>query len=203
MIAHGQGRPVSGRRPVLLLHGRRRRQGRLDDVRRERRHDLARKAPYSEWLQERRTVVDLMPFDAEVEAETPADMIAQLTAFGWSLEDLEMQVGDMSNAGKETLFSLGEDTALAVLSDTPHTLYDYFKQRFAQVTNPPIDPLREGVVMSLEMSIGSRHDLVDAPAEGLAKQTKLRDPGASAASRDAPASALPTTCGCPGRRRRG
>lgn len=60
-------------------------------------------------------------------------MVQQLTAFGWSLEDVDMQVGDMSSLGKETLFSLGEDTALAVLSNNPHTMYDYFKQRFAQV----------------------------------------------------------------------
>ena len=76
----------------------------------------------------------------------------------------------MANLGKETLFSLGEDTALAVLSNNPHTLYDYFKQRFAQVTNPPIDPLREGVVMGLDMSLGRRHDLTHAPSEELAKQ---------------------------------
>ena len=57
-----------------------------------------------------------------------------MTAFGWSSEDLEMQVFDMSNGGKETLFSMGDDAALAVLSSQPHTLYDYFKQRFAQVT---------------------------------------------------------------------
>ena len=67
----------------------------------------------------------------------------------------------MSNAGKETLFSLGNDAPLAVLSQNPSTTYDYFKQRFAQVTNPPIDPLREGVVMGLDMSLGRRH----APAD--------------------------------------
>ena len=62
----------------------------------------------------------------------------------------------MANGGKETLFSMGDDIALAVLSESPQPLYDYFKQRFAQVTNPPIDPLREGVVMSLEMTLGKR-----------------------------------------------
>ena len=99
-----------------------------------------------------------------------------MTAFGWSAEDLQMQVLDMSNGGKETLFSMGEDTALAVLSGLPHPLYDYFKQRFAQVTNPPIDPLREGVVMSLEMSLGKRYDLQDSPSEELAKQLKVTSP---------------------------
>merc|ERR1719424_691291 len=87
-----------------------------------------------------------------------------------------MQVADMSNAGKETLFSLGNDAPLAVLSQNPSVTYDYFKQRFAQVTNPPIDPLREGVVMSLEMSLGKRYDIQDAPSEELANQLKVTSP---------------------------
>ncbi len=98
------------------------------------KQDLAALAPYGEWLAEKRAVVEPLPFDVEEAEEVPANLVQQLTAFGWSLEDLEMQVGDMANAGKETLFSLGEDTPLAVMSDKPHTLYDYFKQRFAQVT---------------------------------------------------------------------
>ena len=138
--------------------------------------DLASKAPYGEWLDKHRTLIPAMPFDTEVEAAVPDNTIQQLTAFGWSLEDLEMQVGDMSNAGKETLFSLGEDTPLAVLSEKPHTLYDYFKQRFAQVTNPPIDPLREGIVMGLDMALGKRCDLRDAPAEELADQMRITTP---------------------------
>jgi len=138
--------------------------------------DLASKAPYGEWLAKSRTVVEAMPFTVEEEAAVPENVIEQLTAFGWSLEDLEMQVGDMANAGKETLFSLGEDTPLAVLSDKPHTLYDYFKQRFAQVTNPPIDPLREGIVMGLDMSLGKRRDLREAPSAELADQLRVTTP---------------------------
>merc|ERR1719159_1242283 len=107
-----------------------------------------------------------------------------MTAFGWSLEDLDMQVADMSNAGKETLFSLGNDAPLAVLSQNPSTTYDYFKQRFAQVTNPPIDPLREGVVMGLDMSIGKRPDLRDAPAPELADQVRVASPILNAAEMD-------------------
>jgi glutamate synthase (ferredoxin) len=104
-------------------------------------------------------------FTAESAGELGNSTVQQMTAFGWSLEDLDMQVADMSNAGKETLFSLGNDAPLAVLSQNPSTTYDYFKQRFAQVTNPPIDPLREGVVMGLDMSLGRRHDLTNAPSE--------------------------------------
>jgi len=138
--------------------------------------DLAQKVPYGEWLKEHRVVVPRMDFDAEVNAVTPENTIQQLTAFGWSLEDVEMQVGDMADAGKETLFSLGEDTPLAILSQKPHTLYDYFKQRFAQVTNPPIDPLREGIVMALDMPLGRRHDLRDAPSVECARQLRVTSP---------------------------
>ena len=109
-------------------------------------------------------------FTAEAAGELGNSTVQQMTGFGWSLEDLDMQVADMSNGGKETLFSLGNDAPLAVLSQNPSTTYDYFKQRFAQVTNPPIDPLREGVVMGLDMSLGRRHDLTNAPSEELAKQ---------------------------------
>ena len=91
----------------------------------------------------------------------------------------------MSNAGKETLFSLGNDAPLAVLSQNPSTAYDYFKQRFAQVTNPPIDPLREGVVMGLDMSLGRRLDLTDAPSEDLAKQLRVESPLLNQADMDA------------------
>ncbi|CAN0366551.1 unnamed protein product [Scytosiphon promiscuus] len=66
----------------------------------------------------------------------------------------------MAKSGKESTFCMGDDIPLAVMSEQPHVLYDYFKQRFAQVTNPPIDPLREGTVMSLEMSLGQRGNVM-------------------------------------------
>ena len=143
----------------------------------EVKKELAKAAPYGEWLKAHRSVIEPDPeFSDEVSTDLAGDEIAQMTAFGWSAEDLQMQVLDMANGGKETLFSMGEDTALAVLSGLPHPPYDYFKQRFAQVTNPPIDPLREGVVMSLEMSLGKRYDIQDAPSEELANQLKVTSP---------------------------
>ena len=98
----------------------------------EVKQDLASQAPYGEWLKKLRSRVERMPFDAEAGA-TQGDVenqrdVTQMTAFGWSLEDLEMQVSDMSNGGKETLFSMGNDIALAVLSESPQPLYDYFKR---------------------------------------------------------------------------
>ncbi|KAL3932174.1 MAG: hypothetical protein SGPRY_000812 [Prymnesium sp.] len=147
----------------------------------EIKQELAKEAPYGEWLEKHRSIIEPMPFDREMEGEVAPNVVQQLTAFGWSLEDVDMQVGDMSSLGKETLFSLGEDTALAVLSNNPHTMYDYFKQRFAQVgigevTNPPIDPLREGIVMSLDMSLGKRGDVIHAPSEELADQLRITSP---------------------------
>ena len=124
------------------------------------------------------------PFDAEAGA-TQGDVenqrdVTQMTAFGWSLEDLEMQVSDMSNGGKETLFDGERHRARRPLRE-PQPLYDYFKQRFAQVTNPPIDPLREGIVMGVEMTLGKRRDLLAAPAEALAEFLTLDSPVLNAA----------------------
>lgn len=90
---------------------------------------------------------------------------AQAT-FGWGLEDIGMQIQDMAGSGKETTYSMGDDAPLAALSEKPHPLYNYFKQRFAQVTNPPIDPLREGVVMSLSMTLGKKESIYKVSEDG-------------------------------------
>ena len=85
-------------------------------------------------------------------------LIESQSFFGWGTEDVEVQISAMAAEGVEATFCMGDDAPLAALSEMPHTLYDYFKQRFAQVTNPPIDPLREGAVMSLNMFLGARGD---------------------------------------------
>lgn len=90
---------------------------------------------------------------------------AQAT-FGWSLEDIGMQIQDMAGAAKETTYSMGDDAPLAVLSERAQPMYNYFKQRFAQVTNPPIDPLREGVVMSLSMTLGKKESIYKVNEKG-------------------------------------
>jgi glutamate synthase (ferredoxin) len=81
----------------------------------------------------------------------------------------------MASEGKEPTFSMGDDIPLAVLSERPHLLYDYFKQRFAQVTNPPIDALRERLVMSLKMELGERGNLLEAKPS-YARRLKLESP---------------------------
>ena len=96
-------------------------------------------------------------------------------SFGWSLEDIGMQIQDMAGAAKETTYSMGDDAPMAVLSERPHPLYNYFKQRFAQVTNPPIDPLREGVVMSLAMTLGKKQSIYKVDEAG-ARLIHLQSP---------------------------
>ena len=90
-----------------------------------------------------------------------ADMIlTKVPASGLGQEDSGMIIEGMAQQGAEPTYCMGDDIPLAVLSDKPHMLYNYFKQRFAQVTNPPIDPLREGLVMSMTMRLGKRGNLL-------------------------------------------
>ncbi|HTL89097.1 MAG TPA: glutamate synthase large subunit, partial [Leptolyngbya sp.] len=123
----------------------------------------AKAHPYGEWLKHRKTLQSQAFLEAsEMDAPT---LLTHQTAFGYTLEDLEMVIQDMAAQGKEPTFCMGDDIPLAVLSSRPHLLYDYFKQRFAQVTNPPIDPLREKLVMSLRMQLGARGNLLEINAE--------------------------------------
>ena len=117
--------------------------------------EIASRHPYGEWMEKHRK--DVKKLDNKADGERLYDdataTFAQGT-FGWSLEDIGMQIQDMAGSGKETTYSMGDDAPIAVLSERPHTPYNYFKQRFAQVTNPPIDSLREKSVMSLETCFG-------------------------------------------------
>jgi glutamate synthase (ferredoxin) len=103
------------------------------------------------------------------------NLLRQQIAFGYTTEDVEMVIVPMAQDGKEATFCMGDDIPLAVLSEKPHLLYDYFKQRFAQVTNPPIDPLRESLVMSLKVELGERGNLLD-PKPEYARRLKLDSP---------------------------
>ncbi|QSJ17160.1 glutamate synthase large subunit [Nostoc sp. UHCC 0702] len=96
-------------------------------------------------------------------------------AFGYTTEDVEMVIETMAVTGSEKTFCMGDDIPLAVLSEKPHLLYDYFKQRFAQVTNPAIDPLREKLVMSLKVELGERGNLLE-PKPEYARRLKLESP---------------------------
>jgi len=127
--------------------------------------EIASRHPYGEWIANQRqdiTHKDSCPDRVYDDATTT---FAQST-FGWSLEDIGMQINDMASGGKETTYSMGDDAPLAVLSERPHVTPNYFKQRFAQVTNPPIDPLREGVVMSLGMTLGKKESIYKVSEKG-------------------------------------
>jgi len=135
---------------------------------------VATRHPYGAWLKSHR--VELSPqLFAEQRFYQADELLQQQNAFGYTVEDVDMIIQDMAAQGKEPTFCMGDDIPLAVLSEKPHLLYDYFKQRFAQVTNPAIDPLRERLVMSLTTQLGARGNLLDEKPE-YARLLKLESP---------------------------
>ena len=121
--------------------------------------------PYGDWVNNNIVHFSDLPaadFDAKVE-ET--DLTTRKKAFGYSLEDEKIILSSMGQTGKEAIGSMGTDTPLAVLSDKPRLIFDYFKQLFAQVTNPPLDGIREEVVTSLKLTIGSAHNVFEQGAQ--------------------------------------
>ncbi|MEG4285314.1 glutamate synthase-related protein [Microcoleus sp. A006_D1] len=135
---------------------------------------IAKQHPYGEWLKQNRETLQPQPFTSTTTLDSQT-LLATQTAFGYNAEDLDMVIVEMASSGKEPTFCMGDDVPLAVLSEKPQLLYNYFKQRFAQVTNPPIDPLREGMVMSLTMNMGLRGNLLQAVPEN-AKLLKIDSP---------------------------
>ena len=133
-------------------------QGRLvDDA--ELKRDLAARQPYGEWLAANRFALDDLP-DADAPPSQPAgNLLAQQVTFGYTLEDLRLIMEPMADTGSEPVGSMGNDTPLAVLSDQSPLLFNYFKQLFAQVSNPPLDAIREELVTSLESTLGSEVNL--------------------------------------------
>ncbi|MBN1590189.1 MAG: glutamate synthase subunit alpha, partial [Pirellulales bacterium] len=136
---------------------------------------IARQKPYRRWLEENRIELRglFQPFRAA--RYDPETLLARLRLFGYTREELQTVLAPMAANGQEPVGSMGTDTPLAVLSNRPKLLFDYFKQLFAQVTNPPIDPLREGLVMSLMTFTGKQHNLLDETPEHC-RQLKLHHP---------------------------
>jgi len=148
-------------------------QGRIveDD---EVKAQVASQRPYGEWYAERVVRLDDLPERAP-RAPRVEPLRSKQLAFGYSQEDLRMVIAPMAANGEEPTASMGNDAALAVLSDRQPPLFAYFKQLFAQVTNPPIDPIRESVVMSLATSVGGEINLLsESPAH--AHQLSMRQP---------------------------
>src|SRR5213082_289748 len=128
------------------------------------KREVARRRPYARWAA--RSVRPLRPA-ARVTLPTcdGPELVTRQLAFGWSFEDLRYVAEPMATAGQDTVWSMGDDTPIPPLSRIPQSLYAYVRQRFAQVTNPAIDPLRETLVMSLRMHLGRRGSLLaDSPA---------------------------------------
>ena len=131
--------------------------------------------PYGKWLEESRIVLADQPHPSGVPDDDPHTVKERQKSFGYTLEDLRLLLAPMAVGGEEAIGSMGTDTPLAVLSHRPQSLYGYFKQLFAQVTNPPIDPIRESLVMSLAGYIGRNGSLLD-PGPEAAHQIKLDTP---------------------------
>ena len=122
---------------------------------------VARRKPYAEWVQANKIDLAALPESPSFQAISPDECSVLQRAFGYTREELRVVIGAMALAGEEPVGSMGADTPLAVLSDRPQLLFRYFKQQFAQVTNPPIDPIREALVMSLVSCVGGEGNLLD------------------------------------------
>ena len=131
----------------------------------EIKKNLAARQPYSDWLKEQQVSLDALPEPSRVIASNPETLLRRQRAYGYSEEDLRILLAPMGARGEEPVGSMGTDTPLACLSDRPQPLFNYFKQLFAQVTNPPIDPIREELVMSLISYIGTERNILDEKPE--------------------------------------
>ncbi len=136
---------------------------------------LASECPYSEWLSEGRVELAKLKSGRKAEDAVP-DFTRRLRAFDYTREDIDRVIVPMCQTAQEPLSSMGNDTQLAVLSDRPQLLFNYFRQQFAQVTNPPIDPIREELVMSLTEYIGAVGMNILTPSEGHCKMVRLPQP---------------------------
>jgi glutamate synthase (NADPH/NADH) large chain len=140
----------------------------------EIKHQLASAKPYDDWLKAAQYHLEELP-DVPDENGQASKLLDRQQAFGYSQEDLKFFLQPMAVQGEDPVGSMGCDTPLAVLSKKPRLLYDYFKQNFAQVTNPPIDPIREQLVMSLVSMIGPRPNLL-GHAAGAHKRLEVHQP---------------------------
>src|SRR5947207_8825001 len=122
----------------------------------ELKKQICSQKPYGEWLNKYKIRLEELPESRVMFTHLEHDQVFKYQkTFGYSKEDLETIIAPMALEGKEPVGSMGSDTPLAVLSDQPQHLSSYFKQLFAQVTNPPIDPIRERLIMSLATFVGN------------------------------------------------
>ncbi len=135
-------------------------QGRIiDDV--EIKSQLANMQPYRQWIERLRLKLESLPAQKAADPRKDVALLDRQQAFGWTQEDIKFVLQPMAANGEESTGSMGNDAPLAVLSNRAKPFYNYFRQLFAQVTNPPIDPIREQLVMSLVSFIGPKPNLLD------------------------------------------
>ncbi len=149
-------------------------QGRIIDDE-EVKADIARRKPYRSWVTQYRVSLDELPEPLNVPQPDHHTLRQRQQAFGYTVEELKMVITPMIVNGEEPVSSMGTDTPLAVLSERPQLLFKYFKQLFAQVTNPPIDPIREELVMSLTTSIGPKPNLMEEHPEAC-RRIRVKQP---------------------------
>ncbi len=137
---------------------------------------LAQAKPYQKWLDETQIHLEDLPYEVGPMTPDARTLLDRQQAFGYTQEDTKFFLTPMALTGQDPIGSMGMDVPLAVLSDRPKRLFDYFKQCFAQVTNPPIDPIREELVMSLVSLIGPRPNLLDPDDAGTKKRLEVRQP---------------------------
>ncbi len=142
----------------------------------EIKKELSAANPYKEWLRKSQLVLEeLKPVEARA-SRTDVSLLDKQQAFGYTQEDLDLLMAPMAITGQEAVGSMGTDTPIAALSSRAKPLFSYFKQNFAQVTNPPIDPIREELVMSLVSFIGPRPNILDLEGTSRRKRLEVRQP---------------------------
>src|SRR5262245_25128278 len=141
----------------------------------ELKRTYAREHPYGEWLKTYIRPVESLPAPPHVPEPDHDTVLHRQLAFGYTHEDLRILLAPMATAGEEPVGSMGTDTSLAVLSNRPRLLYDYFKELFAQVTNPPLDGIREELVTQISTTIGPEGNLLE-PTPEACRQLKLKTP---------------------------
>ncbi|MBX3112286.1 MAG: glutamate synthase large subunit [Fimbriimonadaceae bacterium] len=149
-------------------------QGRLVNDR-EIKEDLASRRPYEDWLRAGQRTLGQIPEPPQVHGADLDNLLWRQRLFGYTQEDIKMVLTPMASLGEEPVGSMGNDIPLACLSDRPQLLFNYFRQLFAQVTNPPVDPLRESLVMSLISPIGREGNFLDETPD-LCKSLRLAHP---------------------------
>lgn len=142
----------------------------------EIKQTLATRNPYAEWLARSQIVLEDLPATEPRAPKSSESLLDRMQAFGYTQEDIKLLMAPMATTGQEAVGSMGTDTPISALSNKSKLLYTYFKQNFAQVTNPPIDPIREESVMSLVSFIGPRPNILDLEGSSREKRLEVRQP---------------------------